>query len=222
MNSCVQRVRTSASRIDPDNGMIYNISLMRYPPEHKDRVRQQIVQAASRRFRGRGSENVAIADLMSELRLTHGGFYRHFRGKEHLFNEAFLAAAAETRARMQAAAETAAPGHELEAIITKYLSAGHCGNPAHGCPIAALAAEISRHPKSTRATLDHAVREGAAGIAPFMSGRTAAQRGRHAIVLFASMAGTLMLARAMPDESMRRDILETARDLYVRSFARPH
>jgi hypothetical protein len=36
------------------------------------------------------------------------------------------------------------------------------------------------------------------------------------------MAGTLMLARAMPDESMRRDILETARDLYVRSFARPH
>jgi TetR/AcrR family transcriptional repressor of nem operon len=202
--------------------MTYNISLMRYPPEHKDRVRQQIVQAASRRFRGRGSENVAIADLMHELRLTHGGFYRHFKGKQDLFNEAFLAAAAETRARMKAAAEDAAPGHELEAIITRYLSAGHCENPSQGCPIAALAAEISRHPKSTRATLDRAVRESAAGIARFMPGRAAAERERHAVVLFASMAGTLMLARATADESVRRDILKTARDVYIRSFARPH
>jgi TetR/AcrR family transcriptional regulator, transcriptional repressor for nem operon len=80
---------------------------MRYPPEHKGRVRQRIVDAASRRFRRRGSENVAIADLMSELRLTHGGFYRHFKGKEQLFSEAVLAAAAETQSRMKAAAEQA-------------------------------------------------------------------------------------------------------------------
>jgi TetR/AcrR family transcriptional repressor of nem operon len=191
---------------------------MRYPPEHKDRVRQRIVQAASRRFRRRGSE-VAIADLMSELRLTHGGFYRHFTGKEHLFNEAFRAAASETQSRIRVAAEQAPPGQELAAIITTYLSAGHCDNPSHGCPIAALAAEISRHPKSTRKTLDHAIRNSAAGIAPFMPGDTAAERERRAIVLFASMAGTLMLARATADETLRSDILATARDFYLRSFA---
>jgi TetR/AcrR family transcriptional regulator, transcriptional repressor for nem operon len=191
---------------------------MRYPPEHKDRVRQRIVQAASRRFRGRGSEDVAIADLMSELRLTHGGFYRHFKGKEHLFNEAFLAAATETQSRMRAAAEQAPPGQELEAIITNYLSAGHCENPSKGCPIAALAAEISRHPKSTRATLDRAIRSSAAGIARFMPGQTSAQREQTAIVLFASMAGTLTLARAIADEALRRDILATAREFYLKSF----
>jgi TetR/AcrR family transcriptional repressor of nem operon len=171
---------------------------MRYPAEHKDRVRQRILDAASRRFRAHGSENVAIADLMSELRLTHGGFYRHFKGKEHLFNEAFLAAAAETQSRMKAAAEQASPGHELEAIITRYLSAGHCGNPSQGCPIAALAAEISRHPLSTRATLDRAIRQNAV----------------------ASMAGTVMLARATADDTIRRDILETARTFYLKSFSR--
>jgi TetR/AcrR family transcriptional regulator, transcriptional repressor for nem operon len=193
---------------------------MRYPPEHKDRVRQRIVDAASRRFRSRGSENVAIAELMSELRLTHGGFYRHFKGKEHLFNEALLAAAAQVQSRMKAAAEQASPGHELQAIITQYLSAGHCGNPSQGCPIAALAAEISRHPKSTRATLDRAIRQNASGIARFMPGKSVAERERTAIVLFASMAGTVMLARATADDTIRRDILETARAFYLKSFSR--
>jgi TetR/AcrR family transcriptional regulator, transcriptional repressor for nem operon len=193
---------------------------MRYPPEHKDRVRQRIVAAASRRFRGRGSEDVPIADLMSELRLTHGGFYRHFKGKEHLFNEAFLAAATETQSRMRTAAEQAPPGQELEAVVTKYLSAGHCENPSQGCPIAALAAEISRHPKSTRTTLARAIRSSAAGIARFMPGQTAAERERTAIVLFASMAGTLTLARAIADEALRRDMLATAREFYLTSFGR--
>jgi TetR/AcrR family transcriptional regulator, transcriptional repressor for nem operon len=193
---------------------------MRYPPEHKDRIRQRIVDAAARRFRRSGSDGVAIADLMSELRLTHGGFYRHFTGKEDLFTEAFLTAAADTRSRMTDAAAQAAPGRELEAIITKYLSTGHCENPDHGCPIAALAVEIARHPKSTRATLDRAIRDSAAGIARFMPGRTSAERERHATVLFASMAGTLMLARATADEAIRRDILETARKFYVRAFTR--
>jgi TetR/AcrR family transcriptional repressor of nem operon len=193
---------------------------MRYPREHKDRVRQRIVAAASRRFRSRGSENVAIADLMGELRLTHGGFYRHFKGKEHLFNEAFLAAAGQVQSRMKAVAEQASPGHELDAIITHYLSAGHCENPSHGCPIAALAAEIARHPKRTRATLDRAVRQNASGVARFMPGNSAADRERIAIVLFASMAGTVMLARATADETIRRDILETARTFYLKSFSR--
>jgi TetR/AcrR family transcriptional regulator, transcriptional repressor for nem operon len=194
---------------------------MRYPPQHKDQVRERIVQAASQRFRGRGSE-VAIADLMSELRLTHGGFYRHFKGKEHLFNEAFLAAASETQSRIRAAAEQAPPGQELTAIITTYLSPGHCENPSQGCPIAALAAEISRHPKSTRKTLDRAIRKSAAGIARFMPGDTIAERERMAIVLFASMAGTLTLARATADETLRSDILATARDLYLKSYGRQH
>jgi hypothetical protein len=53
-----------------------------------------------------------------------------------------------------------------------------------------------------------------------MPGRTAAERERTAIVLFASMAGTVMLARATADETIRRDILETARTFYLKSFSR--
>ncbi|MGH9324597.1 MAG: TetR/AcrR family transcriptional regulator, partial [Vicinamibacteria bacterium] len=163
-----------------------------------------------------GGVGVPIADLMRELRLTHGGFYRHFRGKEQLFEEALLASLAQAAAKMKAAAERAPAGHELEAIITAYLSAEHCANPADGCPVAALAAEIARLGKSTRAALDRALRDHAAALSRFMPGDSSAERKRTAMVLFAGMAGALNLARAAADESLRQAILEDARAFYVR------
>jgi TetR/AcrR family transcriptional repressor of nem operon len=192
---------------------------MRYSADHKDRVREKIVQAASRRFRRRGSE-VAIADLMRDLKLTHGGFYRHFKGKEELFNEALLASAAQNRSRMAAAA-AAAPGRELEAIITRYLSLLHCENSGEGCPIAALTTEIARHPRSTRAVFDRMLRGLAAEYARFMPGATAAERENTAMVLFAGMAGALNLARTTTDEGLRRAILDQARKFYIATLCRP-
>lgn len=191
---------------------------MRYPADHKERVRERIVRAASRRFRDRGSEGVPIAELMRDLGLTHGGFYRHFRGKEQLFDEALAESFAQARAKLKAAADQAPAGHKLEAIINTYLTAGHCANPADGCPIAALATEIARRRKSARSTLDRAVRDYAAAFARFMPGETSAGRERTALVLFASMAGALTLARATSDETLRRTILEGARAFYVRAL----
>ncbi len=199
---------------------------MRYPADHKDRVRQRIIRAASHRFRGRGSEGVPISELMRDLELTHGGFYRHFAGKEELFREALLASVAEARAKMIAAAEGAPAGRELEAIIRTYLSPEHCANLAGGCPIAALVTEIARHPKKTRSTFRHAAQGYSAAFARFLPGRTIADRERSAGVLFAGMAGVLNLARAISDEALRRALLEGARAFYVqalcgKSSARP-
>lgn len=190
---------------------------MRYPADHKRRVREKIVDAASRRFRGRGGE-VAITDLMRDLKLTHGGFYRHFKGKEDLFNEAFLASVAQTRARMAAAAAAAAPGRELAAIITSYLSTPHCENPGEGCPIAALATEIARHSKGTRQIFDAVLRGHAAEFARFMPGATPAERQRTSLVLFAGMAGALTVARATTDTALRQAILEQARTFYIHAL----
>ncbi len=192
---------------------------MRYPADHKDRVRDEIVRAASRRFRARGG-GVGIADLMRDLKLTHGGFYRHFRGKGELFTEAFLAGAAQAQARLVAAAAGAPPGRELEAIISTYLSPAHCADPAGGCAFAALTTEIARHPKATRAVFDRLLRAHAAEFARFMPGATAAARERAARVLFAGMAGALTVARATADPELRRTVLDAARDFYVRAVRR--
>src|SRR4029453_10222509 len=84
--------QASTAAFDASHEMMYNIpwiSSMRYSPEHKRQTRERIVRAAARRFRTRGNEGAGIGDLMRDLRLTHGGFYRHFESKEDLFAEAF-------------------------------------------------------------------------------------------------------------------------------------
>src|SRR5258706_16007363 len=100
---------------------------MRYVAEHKQQTRERILGAAARRFRERGVDGAAIADLMHDLRLTHGGFYRHFRNKEDLLIEAFRHALG----RPMAPAVDQLPAEaRLEALIGVYLGSNHCGNRA--------------------------------------------------------------------------------------------
>src|SRR6266852_6323429 len=122
---------------------------MRYSAEHKQLTRGRIVRAAARRFRSRGSE-AAIGELMRDLRLTHGGFYRHFESKENLFAEAFEQGLKEVGDRVTKAIVHAPPGGEPKAPIDPYLDIEHCNDVSGGCPVAALASEVARRPRGAR------------------------------------------------------------------------
>src|SRR5712664_1349084 len=126
---------------------------MRYPSEHKQQTREKIVKAAARRFCSRGSERAGIGDLMRDLHLTHGGFYRHFDSKEDLLVKAFEQGLDEIHSRIVSAVESAPKGSEVKALIDAYLSIEHCDNPAGGCPVAALATELARRPPRSKARL---------------------------------------------------------------------
>ena len=54
---------------------------MRYPVEQKGETHERIVDAAARSFRELGFDGQGVAQLMKDLGLTHGGFYRHFESK---------------------------------------------------------------------------------------------------------------------------------------------
>jgi len=123
------------------------ISLVRYTREQVEATRVRIVTAASRRFRAHGNPGSAIATLMRDLHLTHGGFYRHFSSKDQLFEEALEAAVDEMGAHIAAAADTAPPSGALAAIVSAYLSEAHCEHPERGCPLAALGTDIARLPR---------------------------------------------------------------------------
>src|SRR6266849_120129 len=101
---------------------------MRYGAEHKQQTRERIVRAAARRFRSRGGEGAGIGDLMRDLCLTHGGFYRHFDSKEDLFVEAFEQSLKEVGDRVVNAIEQTPPGAELKALIDAYLDVEHCAD----------------------------------------------------------------------------------------------
>jgi TetR/AcrR family transcriptional repressor of nem operon len=192
---------------------------MRYSKEHKQQTRERIVRAASRRFRSRGSQGAGIGELMRELRLTHGGFYRHFDSKEDLFVEAFQQGTSEINRKIAEAIDQAPPGGELKALIDTFLSDEHCDNAADGCPVTALATELSRRPPRSRArtAFQDVLKERAAWLGRQMPGETREERETRARMLMSGMAGTLNIARVLTDEQSRRRVLAQARQFDLRA-----
>jgi TetR/AcrR family transcriptional regulator, transcriptional repressor for nem operon len=191
---------------------------MRYSQEHKLETRRRIVYEASRRFRGQGSEGFSIADLMHDLKLTHGGFYRHFNSKEQLFAEALASAVQEAHAKLTTGSDAKTPASQLRVIIERYLSPWHWANPAEGCPLAALASEMPRQPRAVRAAFDQALETYMDGIERLLPGKNRSERQRNFLVLFSGMAGTLSLARAVSDEQTRARLLHAAQEFYINAF----
>jgi TetR/AcrR family transcriptional repressor of nem operon len=193
---------------------------MRYAPDHKQQTRDRIVRAAARRFRGKGSEGAGIGDLMRDLRLTHGGFYRHFDSKEALFAEAFEHSLREIGDRVTRAIDSAPKGAELKALIDTYLDVDHLNDVAGGCPVAALASEVARRPRGTREPFLQPLRSHIRRMERYIPAATEQQRHEKAIALFTGMAGTLTVARAFTDERDRRAILDGARRFYLAAAQR--
>ena len=98
-----------------------------------------------------------IGQVMKELGLTKGGFYRHFESKGDLYAAAVARAFEELGDRMVAVAEAAPKGAELRAVIEHYLSAKHLNAPGIGCPLAALASEIARQPLEVRKRINQSM-----------------------------------------------------------------
>lgn len=172
---------------------------MRYAPEHNELTRARIVDGASRLFRERGVAAVGLARVMEEAGLTVGTFYNHFESKEALL-QAVLAHA--QRARDVELTEAVRGGH-LEFVVRAYLSPAHRDAPATGCVVAALGAEVARHPRATRDTFTDALAP-TIDLLQQLLGNSRAD----ATAFLGLLSGTLNLARATADEATSNDILD--------------
>ena len=151
---------------------------------------------------------------MLDLRLTHGGFYRHFDSKEELFAEALDLALDQLARKVLSTVENGPRGGELKALIGSYLDIEHCGNVAGGCPVAPLAAEMARRPSKARAAFVRVLRNHILRLAKYVPSKTEAARERAARVLFSGMAGTLTMARVLVDDQQRQQFLDDAKKFY--------
>lgn len=191
---------------------------MRYSAEHKQETRDRIVRTAARHFRRRGAKGVAIGELMSTLNLTHGGFYKHFESKQQLLAEAIRTAFDETDSRFDEAMSRAKPGTELQTLIETYLTWEHCANPGEGCPMAALASDIGRLPRSVRSEIDHAIERRVERVSSFMPGSSEKERRIKAMALLSGLIGTLNIARALTDQEARKAVLKASKNVYIKTF----
>jgi TetR/AcrR family transcriptional repressor of nem operon len=182
--------------MEKSGGSSKGLITMRYEKGHKEATRKRIVAVASKRFREDGVAAVGIAGLMANADLTHGGFYSHFASKEDLVGDAVAEALDDTLGVLRTEAEQRGG---LEGIIRAYLRPAHRDHPGEGCAVAALAAELARHPAATREALSQRLPRFVELIAEHLPGSDAEARRDCAVAIFGAMVGTLQLARLVSD-----------------------
>jgi TetR/AcrR family transcriptional regulator, transcriptional repressor for nem operon len=195
----------------------YNLG-MRYRPEHKARIRQQIVKDASRRVRAQGLSGAAVAAVMHDAGLTHGGFYKHFKNKDELLLESLAEGFREIADSLVHAAERSRPGTAWKAIVKTYLSPEHCGHAEYGCPLAALGPELMRVDQQMKPRVLAEILKYRSRLLPFMPGRRASDKERAFVAIFSTMLGAIEIARMLPDRRAQATVLDSTRAFLLRSF----
>jgi AcrR family transcriptional regulator len=193
-------------------GVPEEASLARYGKGQREATRRHILEIASAQFRESGIAAVGLAGIMTDAGLTNGAFYTHFASKEELVRAVLRDALERREQRLR---DNLAVGVALETTIRDYLSPRHRDGAASGCPTAALAAEIARHPKATRDAFTAKIKDIIALMAAQMPEGSPKERRRRAVAVYAIMVGALQLARAINDRQLSEDILADAAEAAI-------
>jgi TetR/AcrR family transcriptional repressor of nem operon len=95
---------------------------------------------------------------MKDAGLTVGGFYKHFNSRDALVAEA-VGSALELWKRQVDAAASGGPPVTYESLVGEYLSDAHRNHPGTGCPVSALAGDLARTDRRTRALVSRKIRD---------------------------------------------------------------
>jgi len=182
---------------------------MGYSKAQKKTTHKRIIAIASKRFREKGLAGCGIAALMKEASLTVGGFDKHFDSRDELVAEA-VSAAFGVRQRQKEAAEAGGQPLSFEKLIDDYLSDVH---PGAGCAFSALAPEIARSDRRTRALTSEQVSKDLELIVGLLPGKDQRAARSGAILTFSALVGAMSLARAVSDDVLSHEILTTVADL---------
>ncbi len=169
--------------------------------EQMRKNRRRILAEASRLFREKGFEAVGVAEVMKAAGLTHGGFYGHFASKEDLM----------WRMHRARRGREGRLGRECPDFLNAYLSPAHRDDPAGGCPMAALAADVRLRPEAARSAMTAGIRSQIARMEAALADGVPEDRRREAIGTYAAMLGALILARAVDEPVLSDEILGETR-----------
>lgn len=191
---------------------------MRYRPEHKAEVHQRIVKDASRRVRAEGMNGAAVATVMRDTGLTHGGFYKHFESKDELLLESLREAFRDIADNLTHVAEQSRKGTGWKAIVKAYLSLEYCDHAERGCPLTALAPEMARVDMGMRGQIFAELVKYRDRMLPFMPGHRTSDKERAFFVIFSTMVGAVEIARMLPVRAAQEKVLSSAREFLLGSF----
>jgi TetR/AcrR family transcriptional regulator, transcriptional repressor for nem operon len=176
---------------------------MRYPTDQKERARTALLRAGARSLKTSGFNGIGVDGLAAAADVTSGAFYSNFANKEAMLEavidtglgEPFLsdtdsATAEEGRAR-------------LVGFLREYISAEHSDDPAGGCVMPALSADVSRAKPPVKDAYQRKMTALIDRVADLLDGDEPDRR-RRAWSIAALMVGSIMISRGLPSESETR------------------
>ncbi len=170
----------------------------------------RLVAAAAARFKERGVDGISLADLMRDLKLTHGGFYRHFDSRDALVAEALETALEESGQIMR---ERLLDGDEpdVAGFVDFYLNEAHRDERSSGCAVAALAGDAARKSPEVQAQFRRQIESNLAILSEALNRSGAKEPRENALMLLSTLYGALMVARAVGDSPLSREVLHSVR-----------
>jgi TetR/AcrR family transcriptional repressor of nem operon len=190
---------------------------MPYSPEHKRETREKILESARRLFNRKGFAGVSIEEIMSAAGLTHGGFYRHFSGKDELYAAAvrqFLCRKAPERWQSQRRDPRAIAKPRALRIVDDYFSREHFDDREGCCPLIGMASDVQRGGEAVKAAYQEVV---AQLVKVFEDNLNEPQAHERALALVALCVGGMVLAKNVGDPDLADDFRQAAHAAVLRS-----
>lgn len=191
---------------------------MPYSREHKAKSRERILTAATELFSRFGFDNVSITEIMRAAKMTHGAFYSHFESKEALFKASF----SETLKGSRAARLVKGPLSlkHLTALVTNYWNLRELENNNKPGPEVLLFNEVGNRNTCVKPLFEESYNNlkklietrllalSKLKLLPYESNRNMiADKAR---VILSLLVGAVVVAKSIPREEERRQILEAA------------
>ncbi|WP_397447958.1 TetR/AcrR family transcriptional regulator [Pseudomonas sp. NA-150] len=178
----------------------------------KAAIHEKIVNLAAERFREVGINGIGVADLMKEAGRTGGGFYKHFESREKLVEEA-LECVFEERSQALEQYTQADSTLTLADLVESYLSEDHRLDPGTGCAISALMNDMSRASDPIRALYTREVQSELAVLTSLTRSKQPSKKRAQALMTMCTLVGAIGLARAVNDEELIAELLNTSKTL---------
>lgn len=186
---------------------------MRYKPGHKEEKRKELLKASGALVKQGGFAATGVDSLMRAAGVTSGAFYSHFASKSDLLK-------ALVESELQASREMWAgnPHETAEEWLTfeldRYLNMGHVKHPEAGCVLPSLGAEIARADMSVRELCEEELLKGQQVLAKRLGSDDLAW------AFLCQLVGAILMARALPTESIQRTIIESSKRILKDAIAR--
>jgi TetR/AcrR family transcriptional regulator, transcriptional repressor for nem operon len=181
---------------------------MRYPSDQKARAKQTILQAGARTLRTNGFNGIGIDGLAASAGVTSGAFYSNFSNKQALLEDVIEAYLGEPFIDSQSGSLTQRQDR-LKEWLAMYISADHRADPASGCVMPTLSADVARSNPQIRVAYRRKMLALVHKMSNVLDG-TGPDREKRAWSIVAMMVGAIAISRAMPDGEEADQVLESA------------